>query len=144
MLQLISVYQDFKHCTGKKASTSLYHKNPKKVVCAPSITHWLHPQSALLSIMLATVALGSVVLKVSTESSRTVPGGNIRFKQLVNDIIIRPVVIKLTGDKIQFLDIWVASWQNQQNDMCAQRRLRSDWADAQADLSLCWAHMPLC
>ena len=24
--------------------------------------------------------------------------------------------------------------------MCDQRRLRSDWADAQADLSLCWAH----
>ena len=25
-----------------------------------------------------------------------------------------------------------------------QRRLRSDWADAQADLSLDWAHMPFC
>ena len=40
--------------------------------------------------------------------------------------------------------------------LCTQRRLRSawflhvdsgewsDWADAQADLSLCWAHMPFC
>ena len=49
--------------------------------------------------------------------------------------------------------IWAASWQNQQNGMCTQRRLRSawaslsaqrrlwsDWADAQADLSLRWAH----
>ena len=26
----------------------------------------------------------------------------------------------------------------------AQRRLRSDWADAQTDLSLCWAHRPFC
>ena len=26
----------------------------------------------------------------------------------------------------------------------AQRRFRSDWADAQADLSLRWAHMPFC
>ena len=25
-----------------------------------------------------------------------------------------------------------------------QRRLRSDWADAQADLSLHWAHLPFC
>ena len=73
-------------------------------------------------------------------------------------------------------NILVASWQNQQNDMCAQRRLRSawasvqsdqsslfaqwvakdpsflhaesedwsDWADAQSDLSLRWAHMPVC
>ena len=32
--------------------------------------------------------------------------------------------------------IWAASWQNQQNGMCAQRRLRSAWASAQSDLSL--------
>ena len=74
-------------------------------------------------------------------------------------------------------DIWATSWQNQQNDLCAQRRLRSawhkpslirvfavrtmdswgpnvsscgqrrlwsDWADAQADLSLRWAHRSFC
>ena len=69
---------------------------------------------------------------------------------------------------------WIASWHNQQNGMCAQRRLRSagasaqsdqsslsawrklgslatyplsaqrrlwsDWANAPADLSLCWVH----
>ena len=69
--------------------------------------------------------------------------------------------------------IWAASWQNQQNDcapsedshppslirvfavrmrkawilsypLSAQWRLWSDWADAQADLSLCWVHMPFC
>ena len=51
--------------------------------------------------------------------------------------------------------IWAASWQNQQNGMCAQRRLRSAWASAQSDQSLCcpdaqsdlslhWAHMPFC
>ena len=28
--------------------------------------------------------------------------------------------------------------------LSAQRRLWSDWADAQADLSLRWAHIPLC
>ena len=27
---------------------------------------------------------------------------------------------------------------------CGQQRLWSDRADAQADLSLCWAHMPFC
>ena len=27
---------------------------------------------------------------------------------------------------------------------CGQRRLRSDWANAQSDLSLRWAHMPFC
>ena len=28
--------------------------------------------------------------------------------------------------------------------LCGQRRLGSDWADVQADLSLSWAHMPFC
>ena len=43
--------------------------------------------------------------------------------------------------------MWAASWQNQQNGMCAQRRLRSAWTSAQSDQSLrCpheeahWAH----
>ena len=34
---------------------------------------------------------------------------------------------------------WVLSYP-----LSAQRRLWSDWADAQADLSLRWAHIPLC
>ena len=34
---------------------------------------------------------------------------------------------------------WVLSYQ-----LSAQQRLRSDWADAQADLSLRWAHMSVC
>ena len=67
---------------------------------------------------------------------------------------------------------WAATWQNKQYCMCAQRRLRSawassqsdqsllsasinvwsfiqrrrwsDWADAQADLKLRWAHRSFC
>ena len=31
--------------------------------------------------------------------------------------------------------IWSSAWQNQQNDLCAQRRLRSAWASAQSDQS---------
>ena len=31
---------------------------------------------------------------------------------------------------------WAATWQNQQNGMCAQRRLGSAWASAQSDQSL--------
>ena len=32
--------------------------------------------------------------------------------------------------------LWTAAWQNQQNDMCAKRRLRSAWAPAKSDQSL--------
>ena len=36
--------------------------------------------------------------------------------------------------------IWAASWQNQQNGMCAQRRLRSAWASTHSDHSLRCPH----
>ena len=36
--------------------------------------------------------------------------------------------------------IWATSWQNQQNGMCAQRRLWSAWASAQSDQSLNCLH----
>ena len=35
---------------------------------------------------------------------------------------------------------WAASWQNQQNGMYAQRRLRPAWASAQSDQSLRCPH----
>ena len=34
------------------------------------------------------------------------------------------------------VNIWAATWQNQRNGMCAQRRLRSAWASAHSDQSL--------
>ena len=40
---------------------------------------------------------------------------------------------------IRMKKAWVLSYP-----LSAQRRLWADWADAQADLSLRWAHMPLC
>ena len=38
------------------------------------------------------------------------------------------------------LNIWAASWQNQQNDLYAQWRLRSAWASTQSDYSLRHPH----
>ena len=47
----------------------------------------------------------------------------------------------------RFLHKWAAAWQNQQNDLCAQRRLGSAWADAQSDQSSlcaqCLAKVPM-
>ena len=37
--------------------------------------------------------------------------------------------------------IWATSWQNQQNGMCAQWRLRSAWASVQSDQTLGWRMM---
>ena len=41
--------------------------------------------------------------------------------------------IQNVAQSVQY--IWVASWQNQQNDVCAQQRLRSAWASDQSDQS---------
>ena len=46
-----------------------------------------------------------------------------------------PVLLKTALSLI----IWAATWQNQQNGMCAQRRLRSAWASAQSNQSLLFA-----
>ena len=58
------------------------------------------------------------------------------------DVIIRTAIL-LTNLNTLFwiwqcwcLKNWAASWQNQQNGMCAQRRLRSAWESAQSDQSL--------
>ena len=39
-------------------------------------------------------------------------------------------------DADQNTSIWAAAWQNQENDLCAQRRPRSAWASAQTNQSL--------
>ena len=48
-------------------------------------------------------------------------------------------------------DTWVRAWQNQQNDLCTQLRLRSvslqvesKDSDVQTDLSLCWTYGSFC
>ena len=38
------------------------------------------------------------------------------------------------------IHVWAASWQNEQNGLCAQRRLRQAWASAQSDQSLRCPH----
>ena len=43
-------------------------------------------------------------------------------------------------EQLSFIEIWAATWQNQQNGMCAQQRLRSAWASAQSDQSLRCQH----
>ena len=48
-----------------------------------------------------------------------------------------PSLIRVLAVRIK--KAWVLSYP-----LSAQRRLWSDWADAQADLSLCLAHMPFC
>ena len=36
--------------------------------------------------------------------------------------------------------IWASTWQNVQNGMCPQRRVRSAWASPKSDQSLCCLH----
>ena len=48
-----------------------------------------------------------------------------------------PSLIRVLAVRIK--KVWVLSYP-----LVAQRRLWSDWADAQTDLRLWWAHMPFC
>ena len=52
-----------------------------------------------------------------------------------------PVYFNYTRLKnVSFISLWATVWQNQQNGLCAQRRLRSAWAPAQSDQSSLGAH----
>ena len=45
------------------------------------------------------------------------------------------LVVRKKNLLVPYSNIWAAAWQNQQNDMCAQRRLRSAWASVKSDQS---------
>ena len=69
-----------------------------------------------------------------------------------SDISDAQVDLGISFSKLWSWLIWAASWQTQQNDLCAQQRLKSAWASAQfdqsthaqADLSLRWPHRSFC
>ena len=48
-------------------------------------------------------------------------------------------ILKAVYMQKQKYNKWATSWQNQQNDLCAQQGLRSAWASTQSDQSL---HFP--
>ena len=58
----------------------------------------------------------------------SVPGHHCRFSFLLPSSR-RTLQLTSCRNKLIKNDRSAASWQNQQNGMCAQRRLRSDWAD---------------
>ena len=62
----------------------------------------------------------------------------IRIYPLLWTISREPAHVKesYAWGQIRYCTIWAASWQNQQNGMCAQRRLRSAWASEKSDQSL--------
>ena len=61
------------------------------------------------------------------------------------DLFVLISLFRLDNLWLDWRDIWICincavSWQNQQNDLCAERRLRSAWAYAQSDQSLRCPH----
>ena len=63
-----------------------------------------------------------------------------------NKITVRPAKIR---NSLGICPVWSESsvctqWELLKVSSCGQQRLWSDLAYAQADLSLCWAHMPFC
>ena len=51
-------------------------------------------------------------------------------------VLLCPATLSLRLLLSDVIFIWARAWQNQQNDLCALRRLRSAWASAHSDHSL--------
>ena len=57
-------------------------------------------------------------------------------KSFYDRIALKDFALGFQHSQLHSHEIWAASWQNQQNGMYAQRRLRSAWASTQSDQSL--------
>ena len=55
---------------------------------------------------------------------------------------IQTTIVVIGALRVKLEQKWATSWQNQQNNMCTHRRLRSAWVSTQSDLSVatCWLH----
>ena len=77
--------------------------------------------------------------------SSSVHSLNSVFNHLMTKSTKWPVHPAKTQISLGIHPVWseslLSAWRSY--PLSAQRRLWSDWADAQADLSLCWAHTPL-
>ena len=61
----------------------------------------------------------------------------IEIAQISSILTVKFILGRIFETKAQKQkDKWTGARQNQQNDMCAQRRLRSAWVSAQSDQSL--------
>ena len=77
----------------------------------------------------STVLLKNVCCGYSLESPRQ--GYSNAYQQQMFYGELWKMISKLSSDT--HLIKWAASWQNQHDDLCAQRRLRSAWAFAQSE-----------
>ena len=65
--------------------------------------------------------------------------GSKRFESVVKLLTLSSGIHHFCWQAKEDKTLWAASQQNLQNDMCAQRRLRSTWVCTQSDQSLRYA-----
>ena len=78
-----------------------------------------------------------MILSFGTDRSRQTGQTQIRLQRSLSGVQIFRMFTVTHFYLVDSLDIsiWATAWQNQQNGLCAQRRLRSAWAYAQSDQS---------
>ena len=103
-----------------------------------SLTVW-KPFSSWSGMNLCSESLKLTLWIKSTSKQRPVlhsPIGVVYWDVELYFILYIPANLIIVLAVLLHIYIWAASWQNQQNDLRAQRRLRSAWASAQSDQSL--------
>ena len=86
--------------------------------------------------MVDFICLENCLYSVSKSDHATI-NGSITIKWNQSRCILCLIVIHLNLDESV---LWAAAWPNQQNDLCAQWRLRSAWTSTQSDQSLHCPH----
>ena len=115
--------------------------------------HWSVAQEFLSGVLEPSLILGkkkkisclfSVVMKINKI---------LHWEMQRFDLMTKPIKWHVCSVKTQISlgirPVWSESWLSTLRKLGSvgthwAHRLWSDWADAQADLSLCWAHLPFC
>ena len=92
----------------------------------PLATHWAHsedsdPTGRIPRLIWVFAGRTLILLVLSCRGS---------YSLTVSFVLLTTLTL------YRFCYMWAASWQNQPNDLCAQRRLRSAWTSAQSNQSL--------
>ena len=123
------------------ALANMSHQQNQQNECVPSEDSDQHGHPPSLIKIFAVRSMGSYRLKVSSCGQRRLSDQTGRMPRLIWVIAGRTLTLLVLSccgsyDLKTVYQIWAAAWQNQQNHMCAQRRLGS----ARSDQSFCCPH----
>ena len=104
----------------------------------PTIRH-IRPAKTQISLRIRAVLSEYSLISCAFYSFQDIQRGIKETLEILDGYTSWSVFAGHTGLIVGFVVLWASARQNQQSSICTQRRLKSAWASAQSDQSLCCA-----